>query len=68
MKLLVDMNLSPRWVDMLTDAGIQAVHWTVVGAKNASDAEIMAYALANVDRQLVGAVPFPGGVRGESPV
>ena len=47
MKLLVDMNLSPRWVDVLTGAGIQAVHWSVVGARDASDAEIMAHARAN---------------------
>ncbi|SDU23236.1 hypothetical protein SAMN05421510_10656 [Nitrosomonas ureae] len=25
MKLLVDMNLSPRWVGLLEDAGIKAV-------------------------------------------
>jgi predicted nuclease of predicted toxin-antitoxin system len=28
MKLLVDMNLSPRWVSPLTDAGIKAAHWS----------------------------------------
>lgn len=27
MKLLVDMNLSPRWVNLLADAGIEAAHW-----------------------------------------
>ena len=42
MRLLVDMNLSPRWVGMLTGAGLQAVHWSTVGASNASDLEIMA--------------------------
>lgn len=47
MKLLVDMNLSPRWVDLLTDAGIEAAHWSTLGAKNAPDSEIMAYASAN---------------------
>jgi len=47
MKLLVDMNLSPRWVSMLSDAGIAAVHWSTVGARNAPDAEIMAYAAAH---------------------
>lgn len=47
MKLLVDMNLSPRWVGMLTDAGVEAVHWSTIGAKNAPDVQIMAYALAN---------------------
>lgn len=47
MKLLVDMNLSPRWVQMLTDAGMEAAHWSNLGASNASDTEIMAYARAN---------------------
>ncbi len=47
MKLLVDMNLSPRWIIFLADAGIEAVHWSTLGAKNAPDPEIMAYASAN---------------------
>jgi predicted nuclease of predicted toxin-antitoxin system len=46
-KLLVDMNLSPRWVAYLVDAGIEAAHWSVLGAANAPDSEIMAYAKAN---------------------
>ena len=44
MKLLVDMNLSPRWIELLVDAGIDAAHWSTLGAKNAPDSEIMAYA------------------------
>jgi predicted nuclease of predicted toxin-antitoxin system len=44
MKLIVDMNLSPRWIGLLTDAGIEAAHWSTLGAKNAPDSEIMAYA------------------------
>ena len=47
MKLLVDMNLSPRWIGVLTDAGIEAAHWSILGAKNAPDSEIMAYASLN---------------------
>lgn len=47
MKLLVDMNLSPRWVGLLADAGIDAQHWSTLGAGNAPDSEIMAYAKAN---------------------
>ena len=47
MKLLVDMNLSPRWVKVLADADIDAAHWSTLGAKNASDSEIMAYPRAN---------------------
>lgn len=46
MKLLVDMNLSPRWVDRLVEAGFEATHWSVVGAGNAPDAVIMALAKA----------------------
>lgn len=47
MKLLVDMNLSPRWVKLLAAAGIEAEHWSEIGTANASDSEIMAFAKAN---------------------
>ena len=42
MKLLVDMNLSPRWVSVLGDAGIEAAHWSTLGDPKVSDSEIMA--------------------------
>ena len=32
MKLLVDMNLSPRWVGVLNAAGFVAAHWSTLGA------------------------------------
>lgn len=44
MRLLIDMNLSPRWRDTLGLAGIEAVHWSDVGAAMAPDVEIMGYA------------------------
>jgi len=47
MKLLVDMNLSPRWIGLLVDNGIEAAHWSTLGANNAPDTEIMTYASAN---------------------
>lgn len=47
MKLIVDMNLSPHWVDVLITSGIEAAHWSTLGANNAPDSEIMAYARAN---------------------
>jgi predicted nuclease of predicted toxin-antitoxin system len=47
MKFLVDMNLSPRWVDGLAIAGWHALHWSEVGKVNASDQEILSYAAAN---------------------
>jgi predicted nuclease of predicted toxin-antitoxin system len=47
MKLLVDMNLSPRWVAFLLSSGVEVVHWSVIGKANAPDTEIMAYAVMN---------------------
>ncbi len=47
MKLLLDMNLSPSWVDFLENAGFQSVHWSNIGSHDAPDKEIMTWAKAN---------------------
>ncbi|MCX5804632.1 MAG: DUF5615 family PIN-like protein [Proteobacteria bacterium] len=47
MKLLVDMNLSPRWITLLQDNGFEALHWSNVGKATAHDTEIMSWAAAN---------------------
>jgi predicted nuclease of predicted toxin-antitoxin system len=47
MKILVDMNLSPRWADFLAGNGIEAVHWSSIGSPDAPDTGIMAYAQAH---------------------
>ncbi len=47
MKLLVDMNLSPKWISVLRDSGWEAVHWSAVGQSDARDLVIMAYAASN---------------------
>ena len=47
MKLLIDMNLSPRWTRYLMDAGLEAAHWSTLGAANAPDVEIMTFARVN---------------------
>ena len=44
MKVLVDMNLSPRWVGFLADAGVEAIHWSEVGPTDASDDEVVGWA------------------------
>ncbi|MBS1820376.1 MAG: DUF5615 family PIN-like protein [Acidobacteria bacterium] len=44
MRLLVDMNLSPRWIEFFHSSEFESVHWSSVGAANATDAEIMSYA------------------------
>jgi predicted nuclease of predicted toxin-antitoxin system len=46
MRVLLDMNLSPRLTAMLTGAGIETVVWSSLGAANELDPEIMAYAVA----------------------
>lgn len=45
MKILVDMNLSPRWADFLRGHGLPADHWSALGDPRAPDAEIMTYAV-----------------------
>jgi hypothetical protein len=40
MKILIDMNLSPRWQKFLTEAGLQAAHWSELGAGDAPDLDI----------------------------
>ena len=41
------MNLSPRWCDAFHLVGLEALHWSKVGAATAADTDIMAYAAAN---------------------
>ena len=44
MKLLVDMNLGPAWVETLQAAGWQAAHWSTLGNPSARDVDIMRFA------------------------
>ena len=47
MKLLIDMNLSPRLADVLTNAGHNAVYWGTIGKPSAEDSEILTWAKEN---------------------
>lgn len=47
MKILLDMNLSPAWQPVLQHAGFEVFHWSELGATNAPDAEIFAWAREN---------------------
>lgn len=47
MKILFDMNIPSKYVVMLSKKGIETLRWSDVGAPNASDQEIMAYAREN---------------------
>ena len=44
MKIVVDMNLSPRWAAFLGSNGIETTHWSEVGNPRATDSEIMEWA------------------------
>ena len=41
MNILVDMNLSPIWVEVFTRHEINAVHWSTIGDPRASDSTLM---------------------------
>ena len=41
------MNLSPEWAESLRDSGLDAIHWSRLGAANAPDHEIFAQVRAD---------------------
>mgnify|MGYP000722409765 CR=1 FL=1 len=47
MKVLIDMNLSPDWTDLLNENNVQSIHWKDVGSPNAADEVLMAWAKEN---------------------
>lgn len=47
MKILIDMNLSPQWIEEFERYGRQAVHWSTIGDPRSSDEVIMAWAREN---------------------
>ena len=46
-QIVIDMNLSPDWVPFLSGHGWLAEHWSMIGDPRATDAEIMAWSVAN---------------------
>jgi predicted nuclease of predicted toxin-antitoxin system len=47
MKLLVDVSLSPAWVEFIGRAGWKAVHWATIGDPRAKDRVILDWARKN---------------------
>lgn len=47
MKVLIDMNLSPDWVNVFEKHGLDVVHWKDIGDPRASDITIMSWAREN---------------------
>lgn len=46
-KILIDMNLPPKWEMLFSNEGWEAVHWSEVGAANAKDQVILKWAKDN---------------------
>jgi predicted nuclease of predicted toxin-antitoxin system len=44
MKILIDMNLSPLWVDTFSQQDIESLHWSSIGDSWAKDREILSWA------------------------
>lgn len=44
MKILIDMNLPPQWVETFGAEGWEALHWSGIGDFGASDRTIMEWA------------------------
>lgn len=45
MKIVIDMNLSPEWVEVLQAGSHEAPHWQSVGDPSASDEELLEWAV-----------------------
>jgi len=47
MRFLIDMNVSPQWVEVFLRHGWEAVHWSSIGDPRAPDRALMDWALLN---------------------
>jgi predicted nuclease of predicted toxin-antitoxin system len=59
MRILIDMNLTPRWVECLNSAGHEAQHWSSLGSVSAKDREICEYARTHDYVLLTNDLDFP---------
>ncbi len=47
MKIIIDMNLSPLWVEFFQGYGIHSTHWSNIGNIKATDEEIFQWSKEN---------------------
>lgn len=59
MRLPIDMNLTPRWVQYLSEAGFEAIHWSAAGDPTAEDRKICEYARENGFVVITNDMDFP---------
>lgn len=59
MRLLADMNLTPRWVSSLRAGGHDALHWSDAGRHDATDHKIFEHTRVNQQVPLTNDLDFP---------
>ncbi len=59
MRLPIDMNLTPRWVEYLAGTNTGCVHWSTIGPVDADDESICAYARENGFVIITNDLDFP---------
>jgi predicted nuclease of predicted toxin-antitoxin system len=59
MRILIDMNLTPRWVQFFRDAGYECSHRVTIGRAETADANICPYARENKSVLLTNDLDFP---------
>jgi predicted nuclease of predicted toxin-antitoxin system len=59
MRILVDMNLTPRWVEHLRSFGHDVVHWASIGKASTPDQEICDFSRLNDYVLLTNDLDFP---------
>jgi predicted nuclease of predicted toxin-antitoxin system len=59
MPFLLDMNLTPRWVQFLSNANHKAAHWSSLGEATATDHLICEYARKNGYVLITNDLDFP---------
>jgi len=58
-KIVVDMNLSPEWLEVFAQAGWPARHWSQIGRPDADDDEIFSWAAENGHLVFTQNLDFP---------
>ncbi len=59
MRLLIDMNLTPRWVAFLISGGHECAHWSDLGPGDTPDDEICEFARARRFVLITNDLDFP---------
>jgi predicted nuclease of predicted toxin-antitoxin system len=67
MRIIIDMNLTPRWVEHLINAGHEARRWSPLGSATAKDRRSAIYARSAGCAVLTNDLDFPEHTMGAGP-